>query len=105
MMFNRCDWVTIPAGYSAESAQMMEGDRVVGIVFDFMPLKHNLEDAETFPGAEVHVVDNQAGFTIGTVRVPVSELAFIKSRDSVPPQRLATYESHWVPRGLRLGLV
>lgn len=104
-MFNRCDWVTIPAGYSAESAQMMEGNRIVGIVFDFMPLTHSPEDEEAFPGAEVHIVDNQAGLTIKTVNVPVSDLAFIKGRESVPPQRLGTYDPKWIPRGVRQGLV
>lgn len=103
-MFKRGDWVTIPSGYSAESAQMLESDRVVGIVFDFKNFPGETEDT-IYPAAIVHVVDDQAGLTINEVAVPLNDVRFIEKRESVPPQRLATYEPHWVPRGVREGLV
>ncbi len=107
-MFLKGDWVTIPQGYSAESEQMMEGDRVVGILTELLDIDEMSENGNVVvrrvPGAVVDVVDNQAGFTLNTIVLPVDQVAFVKRRESVPPLRLNTYMPHWIPRGVRIGL-
>lgn len=96
-MFRRADWVTIqlPEMLSFDATNAMkEGDRTVGIIASL-----------GVDRAQVHIVDNSRGDTIGAVFSPVEDLQFIKDRNSVPPERLATYDPNWIPRGVREGLL
>lgn len=103
-MYRRTDWVTVPPNLGHPKSFREKG-RPVGIIteVDLTMAKVALVNDQ---GNTLHRLNEEKNcIEDNIVDVQVVDLQFIKSRNSVPGPRLATYKPNWNPRGVRRGWI